>query len=212
MKDFPIFATENGVASLVLKEIPYRQEAYITIRDSRTPQALLEECASFCRACGAGKVYATGHQILEALPLHTAVLEMRGMPQIDESLIASLFPVTEVTASRWRELHNQAMRNTANVGTLEARDEARLLKGGAYFVHRNGELLGIGWLKDETLEVIASAYPGAGKYVLHTMASICPGIPLRLEVASTNERAIALYEKIGFLKVKELSRWYRVEK
>lgn len=212
MKDFPVFSTENGVASLVLKEIPYRQEAYITIRDSQTPQALLEECASFCRACGAEKVYATGHQILEALPLHTAVLEMRGLPQIDEGLIASLFPVTEATASRWRELHNQAMRNTANVGTLEARDEPRLLEGGAYFVHREGTLLGIGWLREETLEVIASAYPGAGKYVLHTMASICPGIPLRLEVASTNERAIALYEKIGFLKVKELSRWYRVEK
>ena len=43
MKDFPVFTTENGVASLVLKEIPYRREAYITLRDSRTPEALLEE-------------------------------------------------------------------------------------------------------------------------------------------------------------------------
>ena len=46
--------------------------------------------------------------------------------------------------------------------------------------------------------------------MLYTMASVCPGVPLRLEVASTNERAIALYEKIGFVKVQELSRWYRV--
>ena len=210
MKDFPVFTTENGAASLVLKEIPYRREAYITLRDSRTPQALLEECAAFCRACGAEKVYATGHEILEQLPLHTVMLEMRGIPRVDEAFIANLFPVTEPTVARWRALHNQAMRNTANVGTLEERDEAELLKGGAYFVHRDGELLGIGWLREETLEVIASAYPGSGKYVLHTMASVCPGVPLRLEVASTNERAIALYEKIGFLKVKELSRWYRV--
>ena len=57
---------------------------------------------------------------------------------------------------------------------------------------------------------IAAAFPGAGKRVLHSLASVCPGVPLRLEVAGTNERAIALYEKIGFLKVKELSRWYRV--
>ena len=31
-----------------------------------------------------------------------------------------------------------------------------------------------------------------------------------LEVASTNERAIRLYEKLGFLKIKERSRWYEV--
>ena len=210
MKDFPVFVTENGAASLVLKEIPYRQEAYITLRDSRTPQALLEECAVFCRACGAEQVYATGHEILENFPLHTVMLEMRGIPQVDENFIANLFPVTEPTVSRWRELHNKAMKNTANVGTLETKDEERILQGGAYFVHRDGVLLGIGWLQEETLEVIAAAYPGAGKYVLHTMASVCPGVPLRLEVASTNGRAIALYEKIGFVKVKELSRWYRV--
>ena len=147
MKDFPVFTTENGAASLVLKEIPYRQEAYITLRDSRTPEALLEECAAFCRACGAEKVYATGHEILEDRPLHTVMLEMRGVPQVDETLIASLFPVTEPTVSRWRELHNQAMKHTANVGTLEGRDEAKLLEGGAYFVHRAGALLGIGWLR-----------------------------------------------------------------
>ena len=57
---------------------------------------------------------------------------------------------------------------------------------------------------------MAAAFPGAGKRVLHSLASVCPGVPLRLEVAGTNERAIALYEKIGFLKVKELSRWYRI--
>ena len=27
MKDFPCFATDDGVASLILKEIPYSQEA-----------------------------------------------------------------------------------------------------------------------------------------------------------------------------------------
>ena len=59
MKDFPVFTTENGAASLVLKEIPYKKEAYITLRASQAPQALLEECVSFCRACGAEKIYAT---------------------------------------------------------------------------------------------------------------------------------------------------------
>ena len=33
MRDFPIFTSEFGVSSLILKEIPYRGEAYIRIRD-----------------------------------------------------------------------------------------------------------------------------------------------------------------------------------
>ena len=32
MKDFPMFTTEYGIASLVLKEIPYKKEAYIMLR------------------------------------------------------------------------------------------------------------------------------------------------------------------------------------
>lgn len=210
MKDFPVFTTENGVASLILKEIPYRGEAYIHLRDSREPEALLEECADFCGACGAERVYAKGHPVAEAYPLHTAVVEMRGIPNIREELIESLFPVTEPTVARWRELYNQAFASVDNAATLEQRDEGEILKGGAYFVHRDGELLGIGWLRENTVEAIASFRPGAGKRVLHSLCSVCPGVPLRLEVAQTNERAIGLYEKAGFVKVKELARWYRV--
>ena len=33
MKDIPVFTTDFGVASLILKEIPYRGEAYIRIQD-----------------------------------------------------------------------------------------------------------------------------------------------------------------------------------
>ena len=42
MRDFPMFTTEYGVASLVLREIPYREEAYITILSSEQPEELLE--------------------------------------------------------------------------------------------------------------------------------------------------------------------------
>ena len=44
MKDFPMFTTENGVASLVLREIPTRGDAYITVLSSEEPEKLLEEC------------------------------------------------------------------------------------------------------------------------------------------------------------------------
>jgi hypothetical protein len=61
MRDFPVFNTEYGVASLVLKEIPYQGVAYIVVRDTLEPEKLLKECVDFCRVCGAEAVYATGH-------------------------------------------------------------------------------------------------------------------------------------------------------
>ena len=58
MRNIPVFTTEFGVASLILKEIPYTQTAYIKILSSLAPVELLEECRSFCRAAGAEKIYA----------------------------------------------------------------------------------------------------------------------------------------------------------
>ena len=47
MKDIPVFTTEYGVASLFLREIPYRSRAHIKIQSSQEPEKLLEECISF---------------------------------------------------------------------------------------------------------------------------------------------------------------------
>lgn len=213
MKDFPFFATEFGVAGLELREIPYRGEAYIRIREV-VPEKLgqlVEECASFCRMAGAERVYAQGHPGLSEWPLHTAVLEMRATAWVDERKLACLFPVTEETVSQWRQLCNEAMGSVDNAATLEARDEEHILREpGAYFVHDNGRLLGIGWLKDGELLAMAAVEKGAGERVMHSMMSLMEGEQLRLEVASTNTRAIRLYERLGFVAVGEKSRWYRV--
>ena len=86
MKDFPMFTTEFGVASLILHEIPYRGEAFILIQDTRQPEELLAECVSFCRICGAEKIYVRGHEIAEKYPLHCIVYEMRGTACVDETI------------------------------------------------------------------------------------------------------------------------------
>lgn len=212
MKDFPVFSTDYGVASLILKEIPYRQEAYIHIQSTLEPEQLLQECVSFCTACGAEKIYATGHSILEQYPLHTAIWKMRGTLFLSEEEIPAMFPVTEQTVSRWRELYNRKMSGVHNASTLEARDEARILEsGGAYFIHESGVLLGIGWLEEDRLSAIAAIKPGAGELVCKAMQSLIPQQQITLEVASANEKAIRLYERLGFLKTEELSSWYRVK-
>lgn len=213
MKDFPMFPTEYGVVSLILKEIPYRGEAYIRLRQVQPGclEELLGVCSRFARMAGADRIYASHWKGIERYPLHTAVLELRRGSGEAQQSTASLFPVTADSAADWRQLYNEGMHKVDNAGTLEARDEARLLeKPGAYFVRDGGELLGIGWLEGNQLLALVGVKPGAGGQIVNTLAALLGEEPMTLEVASTNTRALRLYEKLGFSLVKEISRWYEV--
>lgn len=213
MKDIPMFTTEFGVASLSLSEIPYRKEAYIRVRTLQEGKLaeLLAECIGFCRAVGAETVYAADCDELDSYPLKTAVIEMQGDAIVDWEKVEHIFPVTEQTVAQWREIVNSCMAGVDCAKTLTAADEKKIVSsGGAYFIHHNGELLGTGWMEDEKLLLICGIKPGAGERIMHTILSLNDGGRIRLEVASTNARAIRLYEKHGFLRVRELLRWYKV--
>lgn len=211
MRDIPVFTTENGVASLVLREIPYKGIAYITLQDSLQPDVLLRECVQFCKAVGADRIYAKGHSILERYPVHTAVWQMsafRGhLPETD----AALFPVTEKTMEQWRDIYNEKMRDIPNAATMTREDGQKLLqKGTGYFVHRAGDLLGIGVAGGETVEAVIAVKPGAGEDVMLALCSSLFSERIVLEVASVNDRAVRLYERMGLLKTAELTVWYDV--
>ena len=215
MRDLPFFITDYGVADLILKEIPYKQTAYIRVHEAQPGELdqLIGECRGFCRMAGADYIYAAGHQELDRWPLYTEVLSMRGAAWVDREKLCSLFPVTEQTVTQWRNIYNERRASVHNSATLETRDEKRIVESaGAYFVHEDGELLGIGWLEDTTLLAVASVKPGAGEKVMHTLMSLVEGSDMSLEVASTNTRARKLYEKLGFLAVSSVSKWYDVSK
>lgn len=210
MKNIPMFTTEKGVASLILREVPCWAVAYVRLQSVQPGQerAFARECAQFCRAAGAERVYATGAG-LEEFPLHCTVLSMAGQVRTDPTLRREFVPVTELTAGQWRSIYNRRMAAVDNAASLGQADEARLCSSGvAGFVWEDEQLLGIGWLAQGCLMALASAQPGAGERVAHTLLAQAEGQRVELEVASTNTRAIRLYERLGFQTIGELSRWY----
>lgn len=213
MKDIPMFTTDTGVSTLLLKEVPYKEIAYIKVHDVQPGglKAHLQECVSFCRVCGAEHIFAAGHPELESWPLHCAIFKMTLPLDAPPEPEAMLFPVTEATVSHWREIYNEKMRAVDNAATMTAFDEREILSsGGAYFVHDSGELLGIGWMKGSEVLALAAVRRGAGERVLNTLLTLAQPGMVTLEVASTNRRAIALYERMGFTAVGERARWYRL--
>ena len=211
MKDIPMFTTEYGVASLVLKEIPYKATAYIKILGSLEPEKLLDECIRFCRMCGAEIIDATGDPILENYPLVTAIYAMQCPMGALAPTDACLFPVTEQTLSRWLEIYNERMASVPNAAYMDSRDGRELLEtGDGYFVHRDGKLLGIGKAAGDTIDAVVATEKGMGETVVRALAGTLQSETVVLTVAATNNRALRLYERLGFVKTAELSRWYRV--
>lgn len=211
MKDIPVFTTQHGAASLFLREIPYRKRAHIKLQATQEPEKLLQECVSFCRACGAEWCDAAGHEYLEKYPLITALVSMTrdkaSLPETD----ACLFPVTEKTVDFWLDIYNERMADVPNAAFMDSSDGRELLKAGdGYFVHRDGKLLGIGKASGDFIDTVISVVPGMGETVVLALAGALTGDTVRLTVASANTRAVGLYERMGFLPVRELSRWYRV--
>lgn len=211
MKNIPLFTTESGVASLILAEIPYNGRAYIRIQESKTPLELLNECIDFCRAVGAMDIYATGCEVLERYPLYCQIIKMTcGRYSLDDT-DAAVFPVTESTLEEFRTVYNQKMKdvpNAAYMTTHAAKDF--LAKGNCYFVHRGDALLGIGIADGEQIHAIASVVSGAGRDVLLALTHALTGDNIYVEVATANTAAMNLYNKLGFICVSEIEKWYKI--
>lgn len=211
MQDIPLFTTEYGAASLVLREIPYRQRAYIHLQASQEPDKLLRECVKFAKMAGAEEVFACGNAALEKYPLHAEILRLSRLREGLADTDAALFPVTEETLEKWRCLYNERMQNVDQAAFMSMMEAKKMLRRKeAYFVHREEKILGIGVAGGDTVQAIASIEPGCGKQTLLALNHALSGEKINVEVASTNEKALRLYYALGFLPVAVLSQWYKV--
>ena len=212
MKNFPFFTTEFGVAALTLREIPYQGKAYIKLLDTQEPELLLKECVDFCCAVGAEEIFASGDPYLTAYPLHTALWHMRSDMLSIGNTDAALWPVQTNTVARFRDIYNDKAKKLPNSVWMDDVEEKAMLKeGDGYFVHRNGELLGIGRVKGEEIRFLAAVSPGAGEDVVRALSHAITGETAVVEVASANHKAVDLYDRLGFVKTAELSRWYKIK-
>lgn len=211
MKDFPMFTTEYGVASLVLREIPYRQTAYVTIQSSLDPEKLVGECVSFCRMCGAERIYATGHEYLADFPLHTVLLQMTCMRKELPHTDAVLRPVQSSDLEHWRGIYNERAAKVPNGAWMTYRDgEEMLAKGDGHFVFRGDVCIGIGRASGNCIDWVAATMRGCGRDVVLALSAALTEDTVELTVANNNPKAVRLYESLGFEYSKEISRWYTV--
>ena len=96
------------------------------------------------------------------------------------------------------------------LGVTRATVYAMLADGSGYFVELDGQLVGICKGIGNRVEAIASVLPGKGKDILLALCKQLGGNRFCLQVADTNTRAVSLYERLGFVKTKEISCWYKI--
>lgn len=213
MKNIPMFTTEAGTASLIFEEIPYKKEAYIRIHDTSSPQVLVDEAVSLCRAAGAELVFATGCAFLEKYPFHTEIVRMEYKKEILTTGKLKLVPVEPDTLLQWCDIYNENMRTVPNTATLyEAKLKKEKLLNNCYFVYEDINMIGIGVVRKGVIDAVVSLVRGRGKDVMLALCNALDDEIVSVEVAVNNLPAISLYKKMGFVEVESMSKWYCVYK
>lgn len=210
MRDLPVFTTENGVGSLILSQIPYLGCAYVRVQDASCIEAFLKECADLCRAFGAEHAYATADQDL-GYPLFTSVILMQAMKASIPDTDAAVWPVQPETLSYWQKIYNDNVRKVPNGAWMtDAQAQTMLHSGGGYFVHKDGKLIGNGWVEGNKLLWVCSTERGNGASVVSALKNTVHQDTITLEVANINMQAWKLYERLGFVPVSNIANWYKI--
>lgn len=216
MKDLPVFTCEHGVATLILREIPYKRNAYVLIRSYRpgSLRALMEESRQFCVLAGAERVSVSSDEPLENLKHLHDLAEMRcrrdGLPALEEPV--ELEAVTEKNGKAFLEIYNRLFFSIPNAVTYTRQDLERVLRErSAFLAVVDGRPAGIGEWRGGELAVIGvlPAFRGlGGRLTLSVIGRMTAVDEVKLHVSTANLPAMKLYRRLGFVQTRVLSRWY----
>lgn len=215
MNNIPVFTAAGGTATLILKEIPHEQTAYVLART--WPEGgllpLLQEAARFCRMAGAKTVFGSAGQPIEALPhshdMLKMALELAQLPHLDTPV--ALEAVEEGNIEQFRQIYNTCFHGVTNAATYSIQEARRAAAAEQCFLAlHGGQYAGIGQLDGSELRAIGvlPQFRGLGTDLAVTLLSRLPGPEAVLLVSSSNGRAMALYKRLGFRQTAVASSWY----
>lgn len=215
MKDIPVFTGSHGIATLVLAQIPWSGCGYVLVRSVWDgAAAFLEECLGFCRACGAERVYASWE--LETLPAEHAYdmirmeIEKKALP---DTPFVEVEDLTEENSEVFLEIYDRCFRAVPGAASYSAKVTAKLLgEEKAYLSRVDGQYAAIAEISEKRLEAVAvlPEHRGLGYRLTRTVLEKVPSTTIELKVASTNTRAVGMYERLGFAPSGTLSRWWKL--
>lgn len=219
MNNIPVFTSQGGTATLILREIPISGKAYVLLRTVLPGQAenLAAECASFCKMCGAEEIFASWEDgdLPFLAPAYDIYLLHVAKSALPEGKPVQLVPMTPENDAIYQRIYNRCFYHVSHAASYDRGQIARI-----YREHQRAFLAldererpyGIGELHGDELAAIAvlPKYRGRGMDLAVALLQLCPGEDLHVTVASDNDAAMRLYEKLGFHLFGVESKWYVV--
>lgn len=213
MNNIPVFLSQGGTATLILREIPFSGRAYILLRTVEKPDLLIRECLDFCRGCGAAACFFTGSEFLVRYPHAYDILRLSlDCSDLPPGPLCPLVPVGPGNDSLYLSVYNRCFAHVSGAAAYDQKQLQRIYRERqqAFLAFEGQTAWGIGEIHGNVLAAIGllPEYRGRGEILARSLLSRCPGPAVTLTVASDNQRALGLYEKLGFHVAGLESRWY----
>ena len=221
MKNIPVYMGQGGTASLILSEIPLRGTAYILLRTVLSGQLepLLEECAGFCRSCGARRVLVSREKEPLDLPHAYDLIYLRAkkaaLPQPDQP--CPLTPMGPDNDAVYQRVYNRCFADVSHALSYDRAQIQRIYRArqqAFLALDESGAPWAMGELHGNELAAVGilPEFRGQGRSrdLTLTLLQLCPGQSLTLTVASDNAPALALYDSLGFTVCGRDSSWYEM--
>lgn len=219
MNNIPVFTAQGGTATLILREISISGKAYVLLRTVLPGMAenLAAECASFCRMCGAEEIFASwaDGDLPFLSPAYDIYLLHVSKSALPEGKPVQLVPMTPENDAIYQRIYNRCFSHVSHAISYDRGQIARI-----YREHQRAFLAldaenrpyGIGELHGNELAAVAvlPKCRGTGTDLALSLLQLCPGEDLKVTVASDNEAAMHLYEKLGFHMSGVESKWFQV--
>jgi ribosomal protein S18 acetylase RimI-like enzyme len=148
---------------------------------------------------------------LPAEPAYDMIRMARPKAGLPEPGKLELAPLDRENSAAYLEIYNRCFITVPSAASYDQNSLEPLYgEDLAWLAKVNGQYAGVAEISKEGLEGIAvlPEYRGLGHDLALAVLQMVPSPVLRLKVASTNTRAITLYQRLGFIPECVEKRWF----